>query len=149
MGLVRHCAKEMIRNQPPSKLGSLSQEDLIQEGAIGLARAVDKYNIGIGGKFSTYSYYWIRAAMLRCIAERGEVVRVPENVSTAVRKMSAAANKLGLSIDGETIVRQVSTSREWKEAQVAKAIAEEAGLTDSQLRQALRVRSRRRAGHYH
>jgi len=146
MGLVRYCAKDIMKKQSPSKLGSLSREDLIQEGAIGLARAVDKYNIGIGGKFSTYSYYWIRAAMLRCIAERGEVLRVPEHVSTAVRKMIVAANKLGFCIDGDTIVKRVATSKEWKEAHAAKAVAEEAGLTDSQLRQAMKVQKRRKAG---
>lgn len=151
MGLVHYCANDILKTQSRSKIGTLSKEDLVQEGVIGLSRAIEKFNIGIGGKLSSYAIYWIRAAMMRCIAERGEVVRVPEHVSTAVRKMSAAANKLGLHVNGETIVEQVfstdpSTTKKWEEAQAAKALAEEAGLSDSQLRQAMRVQSRRRAG---
>jgi len=151
MGLVHYCANEILQTQSRSKVGTLSKEDLVQEGVIGLSRAIERYNIGIGGKFSSYAIYWVRAAILRCIAERGEVVRVPEHVSTAVQKMSVAANKLGLRVNGETIVEQVFSatsmrSKNWEEAKVAKALAEEAGLTHSQLRQAMRVQSRRRAG---
>lgn len=148
MGLVHYCVNEIWKKQPPTRLGTLSREDLIQEGAIGLARAVDKYNIGIGGKLSSYAVYWIRASVLRCIAEKGDLVRVPENVSAAIRKMSTAANRLGLQIDGETIVNDVfsASNQPWKDAQAAKILAEEAGLTDTQLRQAMRVKSRRLAG---
>lgn len=147
MGLVHYCVNEILKTQPKSRLGLLSKEDLIQEGAIGLSRAVAKYNIGIGGKLSSYAVYWIRASVLRCIAERGDLVRVPEHVSAAIRKMSAAANRLGLLVDGDTIVKGVfSDNQPWKEAQAAKILAEEAGLTDSQLREAMRVKSRRTAG---
>jgi RNA polymerase primary sigma factor len=147
MGLVHYCVNEILKTQAKSRLGLLSKEDLIQEGAIGLSRAVAKYNIGIGGKFSSYAVYWIRAAVLRCIAERGDLVRVPEHVSAAIRKMSAAANRLGLLVDGDTIVKGVFTDDQpWKEAQAAKILAEEAGLTASQLREAMRVKSRRTAG---
>lgn len=147
MGLVHYCVNEIWKTQPKSRLGLLSKEDLVQEGAIGLSRAVVKYNIGIGGKFSSYAVYWIRAAVLRCIAERGDLVRVPEHVSAAVRKMTAAANRLGLQVDGDTIVKGVFTDDQpWKEAQAAKILAEEAGLTNNQLREAMRVKSRRTAG---
>jgi RNA polymerase sigma factor (sigma-70 family) len=148
MGLVVYCVKEVLKTQPKSRLGVLSREDLIQEGAIGLARAVSKYNIGIGGKFSSYAVYWIRAAILRCIAERGDTVRVPEHVSSAVRKMTAAANRLGLHVDGETIVKGVffADDTPWKEAQMAKVLAEEAGLSNNQLREAMRVQNRRKGG---
>ena len=147
MGLVHYCVNEILKTQAKSRLGLLSKEDLIQEGAIGLSRAVAKYNIGIGGKFSSYAVYWIRAAVLRCIAERGDLVRVPEHVSAAIRKMSAAANRLGLLVDGDTVVKGVFTDDQpWKVAQAAKILAEEAGLTDSQLREAMRVKSRRTAG---
>lgn len=141
MGLVHYAVKEALKTRSRAVvLGSLSKEDLIQEGAIGLARAVDKYNIGIGGKFSSYAIYWIRASVLRCIAEKSEVVRVPEHVSTAVRKMTAAANRM----NGEN--NTAGASPLWQEAQAAKALAEEAGLTPGQLKEAIRVKSRRTAG---
>lgn len=68
MGLVKYCVnqiigKETYDNKVP--LNSLSREDLMQEGSIGLARAVDKWDPAIGGKFSTYAVYWVRAAVLR------------------------------------------------------------------------------------
>ena len=149
MGLVHHCVSEVLGQKQRGKLQSLSREDLIQEGAIGLARAVDRWNPEIGGKFSTYAYYWIRAAVLRCIAERDELVRVPEHVSTAVRKMTRAAQSLGVDVDGEIILSAVYSNSDiasWKEAKAAKALAEEAGLSEKQLREAIKVQQRRRSG---
>jgi RNA polymerase sigma factor (sigma-70 family) len=131
-----------------SRLGLLSREDLIQEGAIGLQRAVAKYNIGIGGKFSSYAVYWIRASVLRCIDEHGDLVRAPEHILAAIRKMSSAVNRLCLQVDGDDIAKGVFANNEqpWKEAQAAKVLTEEAGLTDRQLREAMRVKYRRVAG---
>ena len=151
MGLVHFCINEIIgkRSGGYNRLQSLSREDLAQEGAIGLARAVDRWNPEVGGKFSTYAVYWIRACVLRCIAERDDLMRVPEHVSTAARKVTKAAKRLGLEIDGEHVVSALassSTGAIWKEAQAAKALAEEAGLTSKQLTEAMRVKARRRGG---
>jgi RNA polymerase sigma factor (sigma-70 family) len=146
MGLVHFCVNDILnkRQSYRSSLKSLSKEDLIQEGAIGLARAVDKWNPNIGGKFSTYAVYWIRAAVLRCIAARDDFVRVPEHVSAAVRKVTRAAQTLGLNIDDYD--DNVFLSAQWREANAAKALAEEAGLTDQQLVEAMKVRKRRITG---
>jgi RNA polymerase sigma factor (sigma-70 family) len=150
MGLVYYCVNEIIGKQSSSKkrLQTLSREDLIQEGAIGLARALEKWNPEIGGKFSTYAVYWVRAAILRCIAERDDLVRVPEHVSTAVRKMTRAAAQMGISIDGDNLLSSVSGSKQtsWKEAEAAKELAELAGLTEKQLTEAIKVRARRLQG---
>ena len=146
MGLVYYCVNEIMSKR---KLQTLSREDLIQEGAIGLARAVDKWNPAIGGKFSTYAVYWVRAAVLRCLAERDDLVRVPEHVSLAVGRMTKAAAQLGVNIDGDNLLTSVySSSKEasWKEAKAAKALAEQAGLTEAQLAQAIKVRERRNKG---
>jgi RNA polymerase sigma factor (sigma-70 family) len=128
-------------------LQNLSREDLVQEGAIGLARAVDRWNPEIGGKFSTYAVYWIRAAIFRCIAERDDLMRVPEHVSTAIRKVSKAAKRLGLEFAGDSIISAVyNNDASWKEAQAAKDLAEEAGLTPKQLTATMKVRARRISG---
>jgi DNA-directed RNA polymerase sigma subunit (sigma70/sigma32) len=93
--------------------------------------------------------YWIRAAILRCIAERDDVMRVPEHMSATVRKVTAAAQRLGLELDGDKIVDAFqSDSPLWKEAHAAKALAEEAGLTDRQVEQALRVKQQRKSVSY-
>jgi RNA polymerase sigma factor (sigma-70 family) len=140
MGLVHFTVNNLVGQG--RQLRSLSRDDLIQEGAIGLARAVDKWNLEIGGRFSSYAIYWVRAAILRCIAERDDIVRVPEYVSSAVRKVTRAAKSLGLELDGGQIILSPS----WKEAHVAKALAEEAGLSDRQLLEALKVKQRRKNG---
>ena len=146
MGLVHYCVNEIIGTKAASRkrLNSLSREDLIQEGSIGLARAIDRWNPAIGGKFSTYAVYWVRAAILRCIAEKDDLLRIPEHMSTTVRKMTRGAHKLGLELDSDEIL----SSALWKEAKAAKALAEEAGLTDKQLTEAMRIRARRNTGGY-
>lgn len=148
MGLVHYTVNEIIGKRK-QKTQSLSREDLIQEGAIGLARAVDRWNPDIGGKFSTYAVYWVRAAILRCIAERDDMVRVPEHVLSTVRKVTRAAQSLGIDIDGDNLLSNVynpSTSTKWKEAQAAKALAEAAGITDKQLMDVIQIRKRRATG---
>jgi len=152
MGLVHYCVKDIVGPAGMSPgaakrrpLNSLSRDDLIQEGAIGLARAIDRWNPDIGGRFSTYAVYWVRAAILRCIAEKDEIVRVPEHMSAAVRKMTRAAQKLGLDIDWSDDALPNSS---WKAAIAAKALAEAAGITDKQLKEAIRIRNRRNTGGY-
>ena len=176
MGLVHHCVNKIIgkdtsrfngsNNQQFDKkkglpLNSLSREDLVQEGAIGLARAVDKWNPEIGGKFSTYAVYWVRAAVLRCIAERDDVVRVPSHVSQAVLQINKAAKRLGWVLQesggilvteqaegGSGAVARSSNSPRWKAANAAKLLAEEAGLSDRSFEEAMVARRRRYSGGY-
>lgn len=177
MGLVHHCVNQIIgkdttrpngksNNQQVNRkkglpLNSLSREDLIQEGSIGLARAVDKWNPEIGGKFSTYAVYWVRAAILRCIAERDDVVRVPNHVSQAVLQINKAAKRLGWVLQesggilvtenaegGSITVTRTPDSPQWKAANAAKRLAEEAGLSERNFEEAMRVRRRRYSGGY-
>mmetsp|Transcript_29871 Transcript_29871/g.62430 ORF Transcript_29871/g.62430 Transcript_29871/m.62430 type:complete len:425 (-) Transcript_29871:635-1909(-) len=138
MGLVRSCVKDITKHRT---LQSLSVDDLVQEGAIGLSRAVDRWNPEIGGTFSTYAMYWIRAAVFRCIAERDDLVRVPVHVTSSVRKMTAAAKEMGLELSLDP-----SDTISWKEAKVAKQLAEAAGLTEKALARAIQVKRRRSRG---
>ena len=157
MGLVHHVVTSIVGKNSVLRLNSLSRDDLVQEGAIGLSRAVKKYDAygSNGARFSTYAVYWIRAAVLRCIAERDDMVRIPEYVSGSVRKLTAAASKLGIDLDEAGIigahaerVRGNGSSSAWKEAEKARLLAEEAGLTAKQLVRAQHVRQMRKGGGY-
>jgi len=136
MGLVHCVVNETLRKRHNNRLNSLSRDDLLQEGFIGLSRAVDKYDAtkSNGAKFSTYAVHWIKAAVLRCIAEKDNVVRVPVGVTEAVSKMTKAADALGIDLkDGES-------------GEEVKALATEAGLSHNMVREAMRARRRKNGG---
>ena len=73
---------------------SLEFSDLIQEGNLGLMRAVEKYNYRHGVKLSTYAVWWIRQSITRAIAHQGRMIRVPEHMAKTARKVHRARSKL-------------------------------------------------------
>jgi RNA polymerase primary sigma factor len=72
----------------------MSLEDLIQEGNIGLMKAVEKYEYKRGYKFSTYATWWIRQAITRAIADQGRTVRVPVHLIETHNQMIKIINDL-------------------------------------------------------
>jgi RNA polymerase primary sigma factor len=111
MSITRHYTK-----------ASVPLLDLIQEGNLGLIRAVEKFDYTMGYKLSTYATWWIRQAVTRALADQGRTIRLPVHVAEQVRRLMRTRRELAQKLNREPTVAELARESGFAEKRVEELL---------------------------